>query len=161
MLLNHVEGMHATNSSNANKIMPFAVEAAWVTNRWESLSKFVRRFEGSPMQEFNISVATLFESLRDGGTKESFYNTLDEIRDSIATTMSPSTTVSLQSAHDQILKCHVLSDVELIVKKKTENPADREKVMEMLQGRLAVMGAYFNDKQYLLGIRRALMGLMG
>lgn len=113
------------------------------------------------MQEFNISIATLLESLRAGGMQESFSSILEDIRSSIATTMNPSTTVSLQSAHEQILKCHVLSDVELIVKTKTATPAEKEHVMEVLEGRLAVMGAYFNDKQYLLGIRRALMSLMG
>lgn len=113
------------------------------------------------MQDFNISVATLLQSFDAGGSPEMFFNTLAEIRGSIASTMSPSTTASLQSAHEQILKCHVLSDIEMMVKTKPEDPADRDKTMEILEGRLAVMGAYFNDKQYLLGIRRAFMSLMG
>lgn len=150
-----------TTPANANKIMPFAVEAAWVTSRWESLAKFTQRFQGSPMQEFNISIATLMETLRAEGTSDSFHSTLADIRGSIATTMSPSATNSLQSAHEQRLKCHVLSDVELIVTSRAESAPDREKVMEVLEGRLGVMGAYFSDKQYLLGIRRALMSIMG
>ena len=161
VLLNHVEGMHTSSPSSVNKLMPFAVEAAWVTNRWESVAKFARRFQGSPTQDFNISMATLFQTLQAGRSPSLFFDTLAEIRDSIAATMNPSTTVSLQAAHEQMLKCHVLSDVELMFKAKHGKPADADRIMEVLEGRLGVMGAHFTDKQYLLGIRRALMGLMG
>lgn len=160
VLLNHVEGMHV-GQSNVNKIMPFAVEAAWVTNRWESLTKFTQRFQGNPMQDFNISVATLFEKYGSKGSPEAFFNCLAETRANIATTMSPSTTASLQSAHEQILQCHVLADIELMIKTPFGTHEATENTMRVLEGRLSLMGAYFNDKQYLLGIRRAFMSWMG
>lgn len=158
VLLNHVEGMR-TNISNVNKIMPFAVEAAWVTSRWESLGKFTNRFNGSMMQDFNISIGTLFESLRSQWDPDQFTQSVAEIRENIAATMNASATASLQAAHEQLLKCHVLTDLEFIVGSNPKDDVEHRKTMEVLDGRLNVIGAYFNDKQYLLGIRRAAMEL--
>lgn len=158
VLLNHVEGMQM-NISNVNKIMPFAVEAAWVTGRWESLAKFTRRFNGSMTQDFNISVASVFESLRNQCTPEQFTEAIQDIRESISSSMSASATASLQAAHEQLLKCHVLTDMEIIVGTDTRSEVEHRKTKELLDGRLEVMGAYFNDKQYILGIRRATMEL--
>ena len=49
--------------SAENKILPFAVEAAWVTGRWESLGKFTGRFQEDVAQDFNMSIASLLDSL--------------------------------------------------------------------------------------------------
>lgn len=158
VLLNHVEGMR-TDSSSDNKIMPFAVEAAWVTGRWESLAKFTNRFHGNTTQDFNISIATLFESLHKQQGPESFAKKLQDTREKISSSMNTSATASLQAAHGLLLKCHVLTDLEIIVGANTETEDDRRATMGLLDGRLEVIGAYFNDKQYLLGIRRAAMEL--
>jgi serine/threonine-protein kinase ATR len=57
-----------------------------------------------------------------------------------------------------MLKFHVLTELEMIA--GTDSPdIGREKVLESLNRRLEVVGAYLNDKQYLLGIRRAAMQL--
>ncbi|KAF4124503.1 serine/threonine-protein kinase ATR [Geosmithia morbida] len=156
VLLNHVDGIRI-NSSNVNKITPFAVEAAWVTSRWESLEKFTSRFNGSVTQDFNISIASIFQSLRRHCDGEELSQLIADIRENIATSMNTSATASLQSAHEQLLKCHVLTDLEFIVGAKAEDEAEHRKVMELLEGRLNLLGAYSNDKQYILGIRRAAM----
>ena len=149
-----------TNASSVNKVMPFAVEAAWVTSRWEALGKFARRFNGITTQDFNISIASVFESLRlQGTTIDQFKESVAGIRESIATTMNASATASLQAAHEQLLKCHVLSDLEFIVEANPKKEDDRRRIMELLDSRLEVIGANFSDKQYLLGIHRAAMEL--
>lgn len=140
--------------------MPFAVEAAWVTGRWESLGKFTSRFSGNVTQDFNISIASVFESLRLSCTNEQFKASINDIRESLSTTMSTSATASLQAAHDQMLKCHVLTDLEIIVEANPRKDEDRRKIMELLDGRLGLIGAYSSDKQYLLGIQRAAMELI-
>ncbi|KAK5991079.1 Protein kinase rad3-like protein, partial [Cladobotryum mycophilum] len=138
VLLNHIEGMR-TDSISENKIMPFAVEAAWVTGRWENLANFTGRFQGSVIQDFNMSLAGLFYSLHKKCSDTSF-------RES--------------AAHEMMLKCHVLTDLEIIVGAKMANEDDRSKTMALLNGRLEVIGAYVNDKQYILGIQRAAMELI-
>lgn len=151
--------MH-TDAFSDNKIMPFAVEAAWVTGRWESLTKFTKRFQGTAVPEFNISVATLFESLHRRCGNKAFSAAVREMRENIASSMTASSTVSFQAAHDILLKCHVLTDLEMIVGAKSAHEDERSKVMARLDGRLDVVGAYFNDKQYILGVRRATMELI-
>lgn len=154
--MNHVEGMHALND---NRTMPFAVEAAWVTGRWESLAKFTSRFQDSVVQDFNISMAALFESLHKCCTYESFDKTVQTMRDKIALEMTMSATASLQAAHDVLLKCHALTDLEIVVGSTAGEESERRRTMALLSGRLEVIGAYSNDKQYLLGIQRAAMDL--
>lgn len=159
VLLNHIEGIHV-NASNESKLMPFAVEAAWVTSRWEALAKFTDRSNGNVAQEFNISVAGLFNALRKNEGAEAIQSTIKEIRQNIASSMNPSATASLQAAHEQLLRCHVLTDVELMMKMKQDSEDERHQVLTLLDSRLQIIGAYFNDKQYLLGVRRAAMELM-
>ncbi|PHH88274.1 hypothetical protein CDD83_7758 [Cordyceps sp. RAO-2017] len=156
-LLNYVEGVRTDNSNN--KIMPYAVEAAWVTGRWESLAKFINRFQGDVVQDFNMSIATLFDDMHKHYSHELFSRTVQSMREKIASEMTASATTSLQAAHDLLLKCHVLTDLELIVRSKAGEEEERRKAVASLDGRLEVIGAYVNDKQYLLGINRAAMEL--
>ncbi|EQL03330.1 phosphatidylinositol 3 [Ophiocordyceps sinensis CO18] len=157
-LLNHVQGIR-TEISTDSKMMPFAVEAAWVTGRWESLAKFTSRFHGDVVQDFNISVAALFDSLYNKCRPDSFSSTVRSIREKIASEMTSTATSSLQAAHDLLLKCHVLTDLEIIVGFKAGGEEERRRTMALLSGRFEVIGAYYHDKQYLLGIRRAAMEL--
>ncbi|RFU77784.1 phosphatidyl inositol 3-kinase [Trichoderma arundinaceum] len=160
VLLNHIEGMRTNSLSNDNRIMPFAIEAAWVTGRWESLDKFINRFQGNVLQDFNMSLGVLFESLYKNTARETFIETARMMKENIALSMTSSTTASLQAAHEIMLKCHVLTDLEIIIGTKTENDEERIKTISLLEGRCEVIGAYFNDRQYVLGIQRAAMQLL-
>ncbi|EGX95160.1 phosphatidylinositol 3- and 4-kinase, putative [Cordyceps militaris CM01] len=158
VLLNHVESM-LTDSSSDTKIMPYAVEAAWVTGRWESLGKFIERFQGDPSQDFNMSLASVLSSLYKKTDRVSLARTVQGMREKIASAMTTSATASLQAAHDSLLKCHVLSDLEVIINLKPDREEDRKQALSLLDNRLDIIGAYFHDKQYILGIRRAAMEL--
>ncbi|KAH0495668.1 hypothetical protein TgHK011_009203 [Trichoderma gracile] len=157
VLLNHIEGMRSDSLSNDNRIMPFAIEAAWVTGRWESLDKFIHRFQGNVLQDFNMSLGAVFESLY---RKQPFTETARMIKENIALSLTSSTTASLQAAHDIMLKCHVLTDLEIILGTNSESEEERMKTISLLEGRCEVIGAYFNDRQYVLGIQRAAMQLL-
>ncbi|KAL6794711.1 hypothetical protein GGI42DRAFT_345653 [Trichoderma sp. SZMC 28013] len=160
VLLNHVEGLRTDSLSNDNRIMPFAIEAAWVTGRWESLEKFINRFQGNVLQDFNMSLGVLFESLYKSAPTQTFSETAKMMKENIALSMTSSTTTSLQAAHEIMLKCHVLTDLEIIIGAKAESEEDRMKTMSLLEGRCEIIGAYFNDRQYVLGIQRAAMQLL-
>ncbi|KOS20730.1 Protein kinase rad3 [Escovopsis weberi] len=159
VLLNHIDGMRI-DSSVDSKIMPFAVEAAWVTGRWDNLATFIGRFQGSFAQDFNILLARLFDSLHKKCGEDTLLDSIREIREAVASSMTTSATISLQAAHDIMLKCHVLTDLEMIVSSRSSTEDDRNKLMVLLHDRLEVIGAYFSDKQYILGIQRAAMELM-
>ncbi|KAK2061543.1 phosphatidylinositol 3 [Colletotrichum caudatum] len=159
VLLNYVEGMR-TDPSTENKIVPYAVEAAWATRRWDTLSKYTSRFHGSPLEDFNVSIAKLFDALHRGGaSSEVLPRMLQSMREKIASAMTHSATSSLQACHDLRLRCHVLTDLEIIAGTPTSENVAHQEVLTVLNRRLEVLGAYVSDKQYLLGIRRAAMEL--
>ena len=57
-----------------------------------------------------------------------------------------------------MLKFHVLTELEMIAG-TADTTTGRANIIVTLSRRLEVIGAYLNDKQYLLGIRRAAMQL--
>lgn len=159
MLLNHVGGM-TVDGSTINKIAPFAVEAAWATGRWETLQKYLESYiAGERFEQFNLGIGSALLALRNGQT-ESFTKQIQYLKEITASSMSMSATTSLETAHDAMLKCHVLADLDIIAGDHKKEDGDQQGTMTMLSRRLEVLGAYVNDKQYVLGIRRAAMELM-
>lgn len=159
VLLNHVSGM-TIDGATINKIAPFAVEAAWATNRWETLQKYLDSpSAGNNLEDFNLGIGSALLALRDG-QNDNFVRQIQELKEKTASTMSLSTTASLQAAHESMLKCHVLADLDIIAGDHKKEIADQQDTMTLLSRRLEVLGAYTNDKQYVLGIRRAAMELM-
>lgn len=155
MLLNYVEGMNI--QSSANKIIPFAVEASWATGRWQTLEKYLQLYTaGDPTEVFNLGIAQALLCLKQRDM-DSFGSYLQTMRDKVASSLSYSATASLQTCHDAMLECHVLTDLEMIANHKEED--DQQPLLTALERRIEVLGAYVNDKQYLLGIRRAAMEL--
>ncbi|KAG9258601.1 uncharacterized protein F5Z01DRAFT_615130 [Emericellopsis atlantica] len=160
VLLNHVSGMQ-TEPQRLNQVLPYAVEASWVTSRWESLRKYTSLFHGNLMEDFNISIAKIFDTLREDGNSTRALSTLEMVRISLAGTMSTSSTNSFAAAHESMLKCHVLTDLSLIIKADHQEEEGRRRIMDLLDGRLAILGAYYDDKQYLLGVQRAALEICG
>ncbi|KAL2269062.1 hypothetical protein VTJ83DRAFT_3908 [Remersonia thermophila] len=159
VLLNYVEGM---TPSTANRIAPFAVEASWATGRWQTLEKHLRMYNAGDVSEvFNLGVGQALLCLRDGNV-EKFKEHVRMLREKVASSMTYSTTSSLRASHDAMLKCHVLSELEMIADEKArgESGDQQQGILRTLHRRLEVLGAYVGDKQYLLGIRRAAMELM-
>ena len=58
-----------------------------------------------------------------------------------------------------MLKMHVLTEVELISGVLPDPNMERQALISSLNQRLDVVGAFLSDKQYILGIRRAIMQL--
>ena len=141
-------------------IIPFGVEAAWLTSRWDSLERLTARFQGTMPQDFNTSVGVILSLLHKRSSWSDFQAALDQARETVASTMTRSTTESLQDAHNPMIKSHVLMDLELIYKIEMKIEAERRGFMWLLDSRLDIIGADHDDKQYVLGIRRAAMELM-
>ncbi|KAH7037280.1 phosphatidylinositol 3 [Microdochium trichocladiopsis] len=160
VLLNYVEGIERhTAISTVNRILPFAVEASWATTRWESLQKFTAKYQGDRTENFNVCVAQALLHLQKGKKKE-FLDEMKALRERVGSSLTFSTTTSLQACHEPMLNAHVLADLELIAGASGEHGQHVQDTVKTLDRRLAVLGSYVNDKQYLLGIRRAAMELM-
>lgn len=150
----------ATDAATINKIAPFAVEAAWATSRWDTLQKYLTSYNaGSHLEVFDLGVGSALLSLKEGHTDE-FLQQVKELKEKVACSMSLSATGSLQAAHDSMLKCHVLADLDIIAQNHVVAAGDQQQTMALLSRRLEVLGAYVNNKQYVLSVCRAAMELM-
>jgi serine/threonine-protein kinase ATR len=157
VLLNYVEGMHKTSSA-VSKLLPFATEASWATGRWDTLQSYLSLVPEENDGDFNISIGRTLLALRKKD-RNTFEKTVQTLREQIASSLTTSTTSSLSVCHDTMLKFHVLTELEMIAGIEGSEDVPRKPVLESLDRRLEAIGSYLNDKQYLLGIRRAAMQL--
>ncbi|KAI1464606.1 uncharacterized protein F4812DRAFT_160831 [Daldinia caldariorum] len=161
VLLNYVEGIEKhTAITTINRIVPYAVEASWATGRWQTMEKFIRKYQGDITENFNVSIAQALLCLKRGSTKD-FADQMRVLRDRVNASMNYSVTSSLRACHEPLLKCHVLTDLELIAGINNDSNQHPQEVLKTLGRRLEILGSYVNDKQYVLSIRRAAMKLMG
>lgn len=157
VLLNYVEGMHTATQTVSN-LLPFATEASWATGRWAALEKYTSLVQKSPGEDFNVSIGRSLLALQKKDTNL-FTSSIQSLREQIACSLSTSTTSSIAACHDNMLRFHVLTELEMIAGTAKDTSTERTNILETLNRRLEVIGAYLNDKQYLLGIRRAAMQL--
>jgi serine/threonine-protein kinase ATR len=155
-----VDGFHASNALSTSAL-PFAAEAAWSAGKWEKLERVLGAspaLENITFLDFNVGVGRALLALH---RKDSLgFNTIvATLREALAAGFSPSTTASIQACHDHLVKLHALYELETVSGMSTTGTLNREVILENLDRRLDVIGAYTSDKQYLLGIRRAAMSL--
>lgn len=109
-------------------------------------------------EDFNVRIGNALLALHKKNP-DLFQSTVKSIREQISVSLSTATTASFATCHDSMLKLHVLTELEMIAGTDNGGVVDRPKVLESLSRRIEVIGAYLDDKQYLLGIRRAAMQL--
>ena len=157
VLLNQISGLSLSESSSL-VVKPFAVEASWVTGKWDKLTEHLSDPKEYSGGDFNVGIGSALEALYKKDFKRS-KDIIDELRYTIAKSMSMTTTTSLQACHESSLKFHILTEVEMISGLgETEGPG-QPAFLKSLNQRLDVLGAFLPDKQYLLGLRRAAMQL--
>ncbi|KAI1263882.1 phosphatidylinositol 3 [Xylariaceae sp. FL1019] len=160
VLLNYVEGIEKHTALNTiNRVIPYAVEAAWSTARWETMQKFVNKYQGDPTEDFNVSIAQALLYLRKGWAK-GFLEVVKTMRNRVGASLTPAATTSIAACHEPMLRAHVLTDLELIAGIGSEGDQHPQEVLKSLERRIEVLGSYVNDKQFVLGIRRAAMELL-
>lgn len=148
------------SQANPSIALPFAAEAAWVTGKWDKLAKLLSHTTDTVARDFNVGIGSAMLALKDNDSVR-FTNILHGLRQSTAGSLTPTTTASLQACHDAMLKLHVLAEVEAMSGARFIQENGRPMSMGTLNQRLNVLGAFLSDKQYLLGIRRAVMQLSG
>lgn len=145
-------------ATTINRIVPYAVEASWATARWQTMKKFISRYQGDRTENFNLCIAQILLHLQNENSA-AFIKDMKALRDRIGSSMTYAATASLNASHEAMLKCHVLTDIELIANLSNTIEAQPQETLKTLNRRLEVVGSYVNDKQYILGIRRAAMQL--
>lgn len=122
------------------------------------MQKFISKYQGDRTENFNVCIAQALLHLQKGWTK-AFVEEMTIMRDRISSSMTFTATSSLHACHEAMLKCHVLTDLELIAGINNDGSQHPQEILKSLNRRLEVLGSYVNDKQYILGIRRAAMEL--
>lgn len=159
-ILNYVEGFRASNHSS-DSVLPFAVEAAWSAAKWDQLERILRPSTVLPvtsLPDFNVGIGHALLALRRRDGAE-FRKIVASLRGTVVARLSPSTTSSIQACHDQLVKLHALYELETISGINPTKMSNHDVILENLDRRLDIIGAYTSDKQYLLGLRRATMSL--
>jgi serine/threonine-protein kinase ATR len=161
MVLDHGKTCYESWPDN-ERLLSLMSEAAWSTGkRIPDMLDFIGGYQ-VPVDEnldFNIGVGkVLLEELSENPDRKTS-QILRGLRLSLAKSLTPATTTSLQSCHDQMLKLHALYEIDALSKCQTLTPADKVVMHTSLSRRLDILGSYLPDKQYLLSIRRAMMCL--
>ncbi|PWY66408.1 hypothetical protein BO70DRAFT_390661 [Aspergillus heteromorphus CBS 117.55] len=151
------------NNSPIRKFLPFVVEATWITGNWRKLHEYLQLSSHQGTEDFNIRVGLALDAFRHGCDTE-FEEHMNALRLSVAKSLTTNSVASLQSCHDSILKLHALHEVESVARTRYEDSGNGSLLSglnDILDRRLAILGGYISDKQYLLGLRRAMMELTG
>lgn len=151
VLLHHFDGIKSRGNA-PNLLTAYAMEAAWSTDRFKQLFSYLPNSGG---YDFASHVTEIMLAINENNDSK-IPAMIEELYRTTASEFTPSTIASLHAGHDTLLKLHVLNDIEIITSASSE---DRMAVFETLRGRLDVLGSNVADKQYLLGVRRALMSL--
>jgi len=150
--------------SKSSRLSAVAAEAGWRTEDWDYLAVILDEsrptIETEINTEFNIGISVALLRLQYNG-KEAVIESIDKMRADVTRAFSTMNTSSLHASHDQLLKLHALYDMEILSRHVyNDAPADRVPALQpIMSRRLNVLGAFLPEKQYLLGIRRAMMRL--
>ena len=136
-------------------MLPAVVEAHWTTGDIEGLVHRLQSFDCGGLSNFNVGIANILRSAAEPDS-ESVSSLVHDLRRSIAQSMTVARTGSIQSSHEDLKKLHVLHEIDVL--SAASNP-HADVLTTSLERRLAVVGSYVADKQYILGVRRAVMGL--
>lgn len=138
--------------------MPRAAEASWVTGNWSLLRKELSKAPASVLEDFEVCISRALIALADN-KRDDFSNTISIIRQDVTKSLTPSSTASLQACHSPLLKLHILYELEASSGLCDFANRNRSNIMQILDKRLEVLGAYLAEKQYILSIRRAVLQL--
>ncbi len=156
-MLNQVDGLLVSDCANS-KLLPFAVEASWVTGKWEKLKKYVSLSSNAVDSDFNTGIGFALLALHNEDMVR-FSEAVQKLRRNNARILSTTTAASLQACHDVLLRFHVLAEVEAISGIRAHAQSSRRVILEAMEPRIEILGAFLSDKQYVLGLRRAAMQL--
>jgi serine/threonine-protein kinase ATR len=156
-LLNSVGSLLVAAPDSINTALPFAAEASWITGKWDVLQRLIEIEPATNSQDFNVGLGKAFLAVRRNDPEE-FGSIISGLRASVSQGLSPSSTSSLSNAHTQLIRLHALYEMEILSPFAKQPSYDRN-VPTTLNCRLDILGSLTDDKQYILGIRRAALDL--
>nr|POF04074.1 protein kinase rad3 [Quercus suber] len=133
--------------------LPFVLEALWMNEDIKGLAERLEAIEPLSLTDFHTGVAKALVSSTVDGT-QTLDNVITCLRRTITESMTVSGTNSLHACNDELRKLSALHEIETL---KTCNEAQYESSLGVFEKRQAALGGYLQDKEFTLGIRRAVM----
>ena len=134
------------------RLLPAMVEAQWMTGDMVALKSRLQYTAEDPT-DFNVGMANLLAEV-DNQNQELVAERIASLRKLVTQSMTVARTSSVQTCHDDLKKLHVLQEVEML---SGADQATAETMIATLERRLSIVGSYVSDKEYMLGVRRAVM----
>ena len=157
---NFIGSLDNASSENASLLLPFAAEAAWNTGKMQIFEKLnsISNTAGAnnTHNDFDVLVATAVIHLRSG-TVEKFQHTLGLARELQLRNVLISKPTSFRSASSNLLQSHALYEIEALSGMSPRMLLPKDQVSDILDRRLEAIGAHPVEKQYILGLRRAVL----
>jgi serine/threonine-protein kinase ATR len=143
------------NSSDVT--LPHTTEASWLVGRWACLKELINSPAAFRSEDFNVGLGKALLAI-ERFDKKGLFAILKQLRRSVSQTFTSSSTSSLSAAHAHLLKFHVLYEVEALSGLGSHR-SDIGILQSSLSGRLDALGSFTEDKQFILGLRRAVISL--
>lgn len=135
--------------------LPLAVEASWVTGKWNYLERYLDMASENILDDFSISLGAALQAFRRGEKKE-FDQIVYNMRYTIGKGLTGNSASSFKASHDSVFKLHALCELETLT---YSSRMDRQNMNQHLDQRLEILGGCVADKRYLLNLRRTIMEL--
>ena len=153
LLLDRFAGLTQRAAATLPQLTPYAVEAAWCTFRWNELSSVLA---ANHPEDFSSHLGRILLAISQNDRSKA-EKLMDDLYKSTSAELTPNAITSLQNCHDTLLRLQAIEDLRIV---SSWSPSDDNTVyLNTLEKRLDILGSNVQDKQYLLGIRRAVIHL--
>ena len=147
------DGIGSASNVHTDSILPFALEALWETGDLDGLKRRLNILGANPPRDFNTSLGQLLAQ-RSNGNEESTIEVISDLRRSITKGLTVTGASSMQASHNELKKLHTLYEIEAM---ETCTADAVDSLLAAFDKRTAALGSYNADKQFVLGVRRAVM----
>ncbi|KAI4730691.1 hypothetical protein E4T49_01590 [Aureobasidium sp. EXF-10728] len=150
-----------SNQGDKGTLLSYITEACWTTERFDTLKESLAGLSAETQTDFNVGVARVLLAMQEKDQDEVSIR-VNKLRNIVVKGITSVSGSSLQACHDVLLKLHIVYEIGAL-SGAIDVPAAQDtaatSILAVMDKRLAVIGSYISDKQYLLGIRRAVMRL--
>ncbi|KAG9901841.1 hypothetical protein KCU94_g7713, partial [Aureobasidium melanogenum] len=150
-----------SSQSDRSTLLSYITEACWTTERFDTLKDTLAGLSEDGQTDFNIGVARVLLAMQEKN-QDAVSTMVNKLRNIVVKGITSVSGSSLQACHDVLLKLHIVYEIGAlsgaIGVPAAQDPAATS-ILAFMDKRLNVIGSYISDKQYLLGIRRAVMRL--
>ncbi|KAF2724888.1 hypothetical protein K431DRAFT_261173 [Polychaeton citri CBS 116435] len=152
-----LEKQNDDSLANKTKLASFAVESLWTIGDMNGLEACLQALSKDRTNDFNVGIGKILVAASKKNQEE-FADQIKMLRKSSIANLTTTGVNSLQVCHQDLRKLHVLQEIEALWRCNGDE-VTVGRLSASLDKRLAAVGSYISDKQYILGARRAIMGL--